>query len=446
MSGERPRETPRTSADPATARGKLNLRLEHRRRSRPALFVAFLLMATSAPAAHHIVQASALRKEGDALAAELARTLAREVRRRPELWHYDSPKVLQELRRHRGEGLHLRIDDAAGRTVASLGENRGAMLWSQRPVQHRGNDAGTVWLGQPLAPLRQTTALLFGIFVLLGAALAALLRTLSDRALRQSEGQVRELLNTLEELNSGLEQQVASRLSEIEDKNATLRKQERRLRDLSAKAIAAQEAQRRSIGRDLHDGVGQALTAIRIQLELLRQRHPDDPNVPSAVALLDATLDEVRRALRSLGPAVVAEVGLAVALCRLVEAIAQTPTGPKLVAEVEAQLPELTAALEINAYRIAQEALHNALRHAQASTITLRLQVSKSELIVQVIDDGVGLQSGDKSTGEGLEGIRERAELLGGSVTTEAASPKATTGPGFVLTARLPLPRDTVEA
>ena len=200
-----------------------------------------------------------------------------------------------------------------------------------------------------------------------------------------------------------------------------------------------QEDERRAIGRDLHDSVGQALTAIRIHAQLAVELSDDQAKRAKVLnrvcSTTDAALEELRRALARLGPAVLDEVGLRQALDRQLDAFADHSK-----VTISRNIPDITGlspAIELAIYRIAQEALTNIAKHASASNVTITLELVPASTLAPatarlvIADDGVGMSSSqfakttrdsearreqNKGRSQGLRGMRERAELLGGQL------------------------------
>ena len=176
--------------------------------------------------------------------------------------------------------------------------------------------------------------------------------------------------------------------------------------------VTAREEERRRIRRDLHDGLGPALSGVVFQLEsarLLVHRDPDaahDRLAATSAQLRDVVAD-VRRLVHDLRPPALDDRGLVGALEQLAE---RSAVPVRIRAE---SLPALPAAVEVAAYRIAAEAMTNVVRHARASRCEVRLCVEDGRLVVDVADDGVGVDPA-RGAGVGLLSLRERAAELGG--------------------------------
>jgi len=203
--------------------------------------------------------------------------------------------------------------------------------------------------------------------------------------------------------------------------------------------VAAREEERRRLRRDLHDGLGPQLASLALKLEAARNRMSDNPQAVSLLTDLstrtqDAVAD-IRRLVYALRPPALDELGLVMALREGTTQYNQPGANVlNITFDAPEKLPPLPAAVEVAVYRIAQEALTNVIRHAEAHTcfVRLRLDESLGLLCLDVQDDGKGLPM-KRRAGIGLNSMRERAEELGGILTVTSV----TTGGTSVL-ARLP--------
>jgi signal transduction histidine kinase len=207
---------------------------------------------------------------------------------------------------------------------------------------------------------------------------------------------------------------------------------------VSRHTVAVQEAERRRMARELHDGVNQGLSAAGFRLRAIEESGSDPASLSRARELVDRALQDLRRMCRNLGSSLVEDLGLEAAihgLCRDFEERTRTPV--ELARE---QFPRtLPAEVGSSLYRILQEGLTNIERHARASQVWLRLWKRGSSFGLNLRDDGVGFdpekarapRSGD--TGYGLGNMRERVSMLGGVVGIDSAP-----GRGTELRIRLP--------
>ena len=185
--------------------------------------------------------------------------------------------------------------------------------------------------------------------------------------------------------------------------------------------VTTQEEERRRLRRDLHDGLGSALTSVTFQLDAASNLLDRDPQAVKTLlkelkAQTQASITNIRRLVYNLRPPILDEWGLVAALR---EQVAQYQLhNVQVTVDTPESLPTLPAAVEVATYRIALEALANVVRHAQASTCAIRLSIDDDTLTVEVQDDGSGLPRSFHA-GVGITAMRERAAELGGSCTVE---------------------------
>ncbi|MEU9538652.1 HAMP domain-containing sensor histidine kinase [Streptomyces mirabilis] len=198
----------------------------------------------------------------------------------------------------------------------------------------------------------------------------------------------------------------------------------------SARALSAQEGERRRISQELHDEVGQTLTAVLLQLKRVADQVPGElrEEVRQAQEATRGSLDEIRRIARRLRPGVLEELGLHSALRSL--AAEFTTHGLSVRQHLDGDLPPLTEETELVVYRVAQEGLTNTARHAGADRAELRLRrvVGADGVELLVRDNGKG--PGRLREGAGISGMRERALLIGAALSVGA-------GPGAGTDVRL---------
>jgi two-component system, NarL family, sensor histidine kinase UhpB len=210
--------------------------------------------------------------------------------------------------------------------------------------------------------------------------------------------------------------------------NEMLERLEVERRDSARRSLAAQEGERRRLARELHDEVGQALTAVVLQLD--RVGHHADAGLRGEVELARETvrtsLEEVRAIARGLRPEALDDLGLRSALASLTNDVARQ-TGLRVERRMVRVLPALSPEEELVVYRVAQEGLTNVARHSEARRAWLTLDVRDGCVELEVRDDGRGLNPAAASEGTGLVGMRERAVLIGATVEITSASGHGTT-------------------
>lgn len=187
----------------------------------------------------------------------------------------------------------------------------------------------------------------------------------------------------------------------------------------AGRALSAQEAERHRIAQELHDEIGQTLTAVLLELKRVADHVP--PAVREELHQVQettrASLDEIRRIARRLRPGVLEELGLTSAL----KALANEFTGSALTVRhhIDADLPPLSRDTELVLYRVAQESLTNAARHAGAHRVELTVRRTPTGVELRVRDDGRGINGAPE--GAGISGMRERALLIGADLSLDAA-------------------------
>lgn len=221
---------------------------------------------------------------------------------------------------------------------------------------------------------------------------------------------------------------LARRVNRITEENQHLFSQlldgERRFRGLAKGVWQVQEDERRRLALELHDGIGQTLTALKHQLQRLEERVPDElqPAFADLVDIADGALNDTRELSRLLRPPVLDDLGLLAALSWLKRTMQQR-TGLQIELEHEGFGDErLPADIETLVFRLAQEALTNTVKHAQAESASITLRRTNNMLHVVIEDKGMGfdvaarMQAGGSNESSGLRGMRDRVALFGGKL------------------------------
>jgi two-component system sensor histidine kinase UhpB len=201
--------------------------------------------------------------------------------------------------------------------------------------------------------------------------------------------------------------------------NQMLDRLERERHESGWDAFLGQEAERKRVAQELHDEVGQALTAVMLQLSRLAKRSPAEleDELREAQETTRASLDDVRRIARQLRPEALDDLGLVSALGALATTFAER-TGLRVYRRLDDDLPPLAPDAELALFRVAQESLTNAARHSGSSRVELWLQSDDDDdVLLRVRDYGKGLDG--TRPGSGIRGMRERALLIGGDLTIE---------------------------
>ena len=203
---------------------------------------------------------------------------------------------------------------------------------------------------------------------------------------------------------------------------------------LARSALRVQEDERRRIARELHDGIGQNLTAIKHQLAVLQTQLPKDSSgagrLGAVIELCAQTLEDTRQLSRLLRPQVLDDLGLEAALHWLARSV-QAPGKLEVAVHIDA-VPDLDAEVQTLLFRVCQEALANVVKHANASDAMLRLGTRAGYVQLTVWNNGPGFdvdsaaKAGSRGLAAGLSGMRERLALYGGQLHVESDAESGT--------------------
>lgn len=258
----------------------------------------------------------------------------------------------------------------------------------------------------------------------------------AQRQLRQAnemlEARVLTRTEALERTNAELKQQIVRR--ELVERELLESRSE--LSMLSVELMHAQEAERQRIARELHDAVGQSLSAVKYTLER-SQKLLENPNLGSmsqaielALERVHATISDVRTISSSLRPPLLDDIGPTAAISNFCREWTTVYPHIELTLALDVEDQQIPPVLGLSLFRIVQEALNNVAKHADAQHVGVALSLRNGRLTVSVEDDGVGLPLRSRGQlvqrGSGLRGMRERAEHDGGQFHLESAARKGT--------------------
>lgn len=293
---------------------------------------------------------------------------------------------------------------------------------------HLRKDGSRFYASGIMAPLRDVDGELIGY--------AKIARDLTQQ--KQAQEELRRQHDELETIVSG-------RTAELAEANEALRfemGQRQQIEEervaLLQKIVTSQEDERRRIARDMHDSLGQQLTALRLKLASMK----DGPFVDGRIAESLETLQEMGRRIDSevnflvweLRPTILDDLGLVAAIDNYSREWSKHFNIPaEFHAGTFPRSERLNSNIETNLYRITQEALNNVYKHAKARNASIVIEMRKGELVLVIEDDGVGFETDgigrvqESGRGLGLIGMRERAAIIGGKVEIESAPGKGTT-------------------
>lgn len=346
-----------------------------------------------------LAENGALSNTGD---HEMFEALKREIR---DYWQTLEPVLSWTMEQRRKEGYRFLRDEVFPRRSNTLAIADNIRSLNQQQLMHRDEELVTRFSG-----VRGQLLLALVIMLLVGIVQAFFITAHLLRVERQTLRHLQEMTEARQEL-----------------------------KDLSAKLVATQETERKSISRDLHDAVGQSMSAVQFELhDLALALRPYEPHLRERVdrvrGLVEQSLAVIRNLALLLRPSMLDDLGLAAALGWLAREISR-PTGLHIQVEADDLPPDLPDEHKTCVFRIAQEALNNVAKHANANTVEITVRASDRWLAITVQDDGRGFQPG-RGHGLGLTGMHERAESLGGSVKINSGP-----GKGTMIEVLLPLPQ-----
>jgi two-component system sensor histidine kinase UhpB len=269
------------------------------------------------------------------------------------------------------------------------------------------------------APIKPTQAaiVLLGLFITVLANAVLLRRAFAPLARLAQRMEMVDLLRPGQRLQVLRHDEVGRVVAAF---NRMLDRLERERQESGRRVLAAQEAERVGIARDLHDEVGQVLTGVLLQLNSIAEAAPEHrAELDEAREAVRRALDEVRRISSELRPEMLEHLGLVSALTELAQSFARL-TGVHVERRFANSLPTLAPEVELAVYRIAQETLTNVARHAEARRVRIALERGLDSIVLRIADDGRGFAGAPVEHG-GLRSMRERALLVGAALAIKEA-------------------------
>ncbi len=223
-------------------------------------------------------------------------------------------------------------------------------------------------------------------------------------------------------------------LSDITGRKRTeeaLRQSEKRFQDLSSKLLSLQEMERKIIANEIHDGLLSDLAAVKFSLEAKISTMEKAGNHPSSdfrhlLGILQRTMKEARRIMNSLRPSILDEVGLIAAMNFLCREFEELHSHIHLECRLEAKEDEIPEKIKVAIFRVAQEAMANSARHGRGTSAKMSLVRSMNGIEFISQDNGQGFNLEEIKKGVGLESMRERVEISGGTFRIESAIGRGT--------------------
>jgi PAS domain S-box-containing protein len=256
-----------------------------------------------------------------------------------------------------------------------------------------------------------------------------------EKARLELEQRVMERTFELTESNERLKQEIAERLQT----ELALQNSEAELRRLSSRLLNAQEEERKRIARELHDGIGQSLSAIKFTVETaLNEMAQENPaqvveSLETVVPVVKGAVEEVRTISRNLRPSVLDDLGILATISWFCREIENTYSGIRINRQIRIEEGDVPADLKTVIFRLLQEAVNNVTKHSQATVIDLFLEGRNGKIELTIKDNGIGFDleqvvtEGRVKDGIGLSSMRERTELSNGSFLIKSQKGTGTT-------------------
>ena len=389
----------------------------------PAAVVVGLAVAAAPPLTYRVAAWNGLGEQAEVYASHVGQRLRAAVHQQPRLWRYNAGKIIRATMVHRNQR------DIG--TIAVMGCDGTVVLQSHTKgigtgaVGGPSGEVNVVAFGAVHARVRvvidtkryrYTLWLIAALSIPLGLFTAIALFAYPVLVVRKQSRALVSMNRELADARDNLTERVRAGVEQV--------------RRLSARVVDTQEAERRRIARDLHDGLGQALTGLQFELELAAKHSPSQP-LDDGINTCRQALDELRRVVQEIRPRELESRELGEAMRRYAEGFEQR-TGIATYFHGSDPIecsPEVATCL----FRLLQEALTNVGRHARASEVAVRVRINTHNVSLEVRDDGIGFDVIGDHHGAGLQGMRERCEFFGGGLEVLSAA-----GDGTTISAVLP--------
>ena len=250
----------------------------------------------------------------------------------------------------------------------------------------------------------------------------------SNKALTVLEEYSEELYSQVQDQTikiSKISTNLQNKIREHKQDRNTLQLTEKRLLSLSAKLLTAQEEERKRIAAELHDGVGQSISAIKFNLESMLATNgiENKQGLEKVISRLRDTVEEIRRISMGLRPSMIDELGLFITIQWLCRTFQQDFPAIKIEPKLEINEDEISEIQKVSIFRILQEGLHNIDKYSRADKVSIEVTTEKYAINLSIEDNGIGFQPNVEqlTNGFGLCSMKERAKLSGGTLSIESS-------------------------
>ena len=398
----------------------LNLQQHFARRMAPIALLMGIFLAAATPISYRLLAWNRLQTQGEIYAKQISRALSTAALRQPSLWRYNAAKIADAALRFvsQGDVKSVAVLDCGHQVLYQSSTDDPHLPRATAAIRVHNQELGYVRLAMNAAKARETLIRITLVFAPIGLIFGSMLFFFPLWVVRRQEQKLHQALEDLQLMRQELE---SINRSLVERVNVATKD----LRNLSGRVIESEEAERGRIARDLHDVLGQRITALQLDLELaISVPHKNHEHLQAAIDNSKRALSELRAVVTELHPPDLQRGSLLEALELQAEAF-EARSGVRtyfrsLTKEIPSNAQSATAL-----YRIQQEALTNIQKHAQAQEVTITLSCDK-ELQLEIRDDGVGFDPSQSRSGSGLRGIQERCVLLGGRYTLNSEPGRGT--------------------
>lgn len=394
-----------------------NLRRNFSIKMLPLALVSGLVLAVAPPLSYRLVSWQQIRAQGDVYAEQVALRLSNLALTQPLLWHYNISKIAEATHLHQQQKdiEELQVYDCRGELLFGSLRTLSSAPLGTALIGARGRILGRVHVVMSTQSERSHLLQISALSGALGIAMALLLFFFPVSVVSRQARHLELVLGDLELAQDALKQANQDLTLRVTQATAEIRQR-------SLQVVTAQETERNRIARDLHDGLGQSITGLQLDIEMALRDHGQAPQLLSRARATSSTiLKDLRGLVRQLNPPELEGGDLLAAIRALCESFEERTKLPCYVRKqgVSITAEDLPPEIALALYRMTQEALTNIQRHAGAREVTVQLNLGPV-VVLEINDDGNGFDPGTSCSGSGLRSMRDRCTLLGGHLDVQS--------------------------